>query len=92
MQAKLRFRRLKLLNCGVLVFLLMALPVVINAQVTVKGTVTKADGAPIPGISVIVAGTTYGTVTNDQEHIPLIQKRATSFSFRAQVMFRRKQK
>lgn len=81
MQAKLRFRRLKLLNCGALVFLLMALPVVINAQVTVKGTVTKTDGAPIPGISVIVAGTTYGTVTNDQGAYSINSKRGDKLQF-----------
>lgn len=38
----------------------------LNAQVRrVSGTVTDAaDGAPVPGVSVVVKGTTLGTVTN----------------------------
>lgn len=39
---------------------------VVNAQVkNISGTVTSAeDGSPIPGVSVIVKGTTVGTITN----------------------------
>lgn len=34
------------------------------AQHTVSGTVTSADGAPLPGVSVLVKGTTTGTSTD----------------------------
>lgn len=36
-----------------------------NAQErTVTGTVTESDGTPIPGVSIVIQGTTTGTVTN----------------------------
>ena len=49
-----------------LLFLLMVFVVFISstmAQKTVTGTVTAED-APLPGVAVIVKGTTVGTVTN----------------------------
>ncbi|MGF1586555.1 MAG: SusC/RagA family TonB-linked outer membrane protein [Bacteroidales bacterium] len=33
-------------------------------QRTITGTVTEGDGTPIPGVSVVIQGTTTGTVTN----------------------------
>ncbi len=35
-------------------------------QRTVSGTVTDEDGVPLPGVSVVVQGTTRGTVTSDE--------------------------
>ena len=34
------------------------------AQRAVQGTVTETDGAPIPGVNVLVEGTTQGTITD----------------------------
>ncbi len=33
-------------------------------QRTIQGTVTDTDGAPLPGVTVVVVGTTQGTITN----------------------------
>lgn len=35
----------------------------VSAQPSVKGRVTDQNGQPLPGVSVIVAGTTNGTMT-----------------------------
>ena len=35
-----------------------------HAQSLVKGTVTDGIGEPLPGVSVVVKGTTNGTITN----------------------------
>jgi TonB-linked SusC/RagA family outer membrane protein len=51
-------RKLTLLVCC----LLLALPMV-YAQTVVKGKITDADGSPLPGVSVKVAGTQEGTTT-----------------------------
>jgi len=53
-------------------------------QVTVTGTVTGKDGAPIIGVTVIVKGTTLGTLTdiNGRYTLPNVPPNATlSFSF-----------
>lgn len=34
------------------------------AQITVSGTVTSADNQPLPGVNVVVKGTTIGTITD----------------------------
>ncbi|MDL2221375.1 TonB-dependent receptor [Parabacteroides sp. OttesenSCG-928-N08] len=39
-------------------------PVVMQQNVTVKGTVNGTDGFPLIGVNVVVKGTTQGTVTN----------------------------
>ena len=36
------------------------------AQPTVKGTVTDIDGLPLPGVAVMVSGTTNGTMTDEE--------------------------
>lgn len=36
----------------------------INQQSTVSGTVTDISGEPVPGVSIVIKGTTQGTVTN----------------------------
>ncbi len=48
-----------------MLFLLFCLPLGMLAQTTVSGVVTeKATGAPIPGVNVLVKGTTTGTTTD----------------------------
>jgi TonB-dependent starch-binding outer membrane protein SusC len=48
-----------------LLLLLMMIPVVLYAQTAVRGTVTDAgSGTALPGVSVVVVGTTLGTTTN----------------------------
>ena len=61
-----------------LLFAIMALPLSVNANVAnlpdanltvasqklIKGAVTEEDGASLPGVSVVVKGTTLGTVTD----------------------------
>ncbi len=44
--------------------LMLLLPSALWAQQTVKGTVTDEDGAPLPGVGVVVKGTRTGTMTN----------------------------
>ncbi len=46
-------------------FLLLIVQSVLFAQnVTIKGTVKSSDGTTMPGVSVVVKGTTNGTITN----------------------------
>ncbi len=48
-----------------LILLVLLAPVTVLAQVQVSGTVTSADdGMPLPGATVLVAGTTNGTTTD----------------------------
>ena len=50
------------------IWLFLAFPglsVMAQESLTVRGTVTDADGAPIAGASVAIAGTTTGTMTNE---------------------------
>ncbi|HZH72295.1 MAG TPA: carboxypeptidase-like regulatory domain-containing protein, partial [Mariniphaga sp.] len=52
-------------------FILLTTPEVIvneiisGQQRTVSGTVTESTGEPLPGVTVMIKGTTQGTVTND---------------------------
>lgn len=63
----------------------IALPSAILAQetITAKGTVLDTDGLPIPGVTVVVKGTTNGTVTGiDGDFSITVQKGSTlEFSF-----------
>ncbi|MGV8091415.1 MAG: SusC/RagA family TonB-linked outer membrane protein [Mangrovibacterium sp.] len=38
----------------------------IQQQKNVSGIVTDSSGAPLPGVSVVIKGTTQGTITNDE--------------------------
>lgn len=55
-----------------------------NAQ-TVKGKVTDSNGEPIPGVNVVIAGTTIGTITDVdgmyQLQVPNVAKDEVVFSF-----------
>lgn len=54
------------------------------AQITVKGTVTAAeDGSPLPGVSILVKGTTVGTVTDfdGKYELSVPQNAVLEFSF-----------
>ncbi|MBE0651770.1 MAG: TonB-dependent receptor [Bacteroidales bacterium] len=49
--------------------LLLGLSIPMTAQVTVQGTVKSAqDGSTLPGVSILLKGTTRGTVTNMNGH------------------------
>ena len=40
-----------------------------SAQVTVTGTVTASeDGSPLPGVSIVVEGSTVGTISGTFHH------------------------
>ena len=41
------------------------------AQPTLKGKVTDADGLPLPGVAVMVSGTTHGTLTDENGNYEL---------------------
>ena len=48
---------------------LMGGALVSNAQPNIKGKVTDENGQPLPGVAVMVEGTTNGTMT-DAIHFP----------------------
>lgn len=50
---------------GLLAFLLMIPALVISQNRTVTGTVKDAKDNPVPNVSVVIKGTTIGTVTNN---------------------------
>src|SRR5450759_6039814 len=68
----IRFSNIKLILKGAIIMLLLFLTLGIgfNAyalelqQVTITGTITDQKGVPLPGVSVVVKGTTLGTLTN----------------------------
>ena len=67
MQNRLLYVKAKLL--AKLLFLgifLISQNVVFAQETNVTGTVTSEDGSPVPGATVIVKGTTVGTVTNGE--------------------------
>ncbi len=37
---------------------------ILNPDLTISGTVTEENGTPLPGVNVLVKGTTFGTVTD----------------------------
>lgn len=58
-----RFTSLKgLKNCIPILFLLMGVQLL--AQIQVNGTVTSKNGQPIPGVNVLIEGTSSGTTTD----------------------------
>ncbi len=54
-------RKLFLLLMGFVLYAQVAL-----AQRTINGTVTDESGSPLPNVSVVVRGTTTGTITNEE--------------------------
>ena len=53
------------IRCWITMFVMLSINVPILAQSTVSGTVTdRDDGGALPGVNVVVKGTTVGTVTN----------------------------
>ncbi|MDY0779485.1 TonB-dependent receptor [Tenacibaculum sp. IB213877] len=68
-------KNLKLLFCGFLILNSLSL----FAQQTIKGTVTeKATGEPLPGVSVIIKGTTSGTETDFDGNYELKNVKSTN--------------
>jgi TonB-linked SusC/RagA family outer membrane protein len=56
---------MKKLTLLLLCFVLAGVQLLQAQNVTIKGTVaSKEDGAPIPGVSIVVKGTTIGTITD----------------------------
>ena len=54
---------------------------VLNAQPTVRGKVTDADGLPLPGVAVLVSGTTNGTLTDDNGNYDITVKKGDVIVF-----------
>ncbi|MEQ8680258.1 MAG: TonB-dependent receptor [Cyclobacteriaceae bacterium] len=50
--------------CLLMIAMSVVLSFPVNAQSSISGQVTGADGFPIPGVSISVKGTTNGTITN----------------------------
>lgn len=46
------------------IFFIMILPGAVFAQLKVEGHVTDIDGLPLPGVNIVIKGTTQGTITN----------------------------
>ncbi len=41
-------------------------------QITVSGKVSDTSGEPLPGVTVVIKGTTQGTITNDDGEYSLL--------------------
>jgi TonB-linked SusC/RagA family outer membrane protein len=55
----------KLSKSVLMLFLFLAVPLITFAQsISVTGTVTDSNGESLPGVSIVVTGTTIGTTTN----------------------------
>jgi len=59
-----KMKRVLIRNLGLLVMILL-LSLSSWAQQTIKGKVVDSDGSPLPGATVVVQGTTIGTVTSN---------------------------
>ncbi len=72
-------------NCVLFLLLLFCLfPFGVTAQtITVQGTVKDGTGFPLPGVNVVVAGTTKGTITDGNGHysIEVASNGKLTFSF-----------
>ncbi len=60
---------------------LMGLTVAAFAQKQVTGTVVDQNGAPLPGVAVVVDGTSTGTVTDTDGHFSLMVSEENSLCF-----------
>ena len=58
-------------NLLVAVILLLGGAALLNAQPIVKGKVTDVDGLPLPGVAVLVSGTSNGTMTDEEGNYSL---------------------
>ena len=63
------------------VLLLFAGMSVAYAQPTVKGQVVDADGLPLPGVAVLVPGSTSGTMTDDNGRYSIAVKKGDKLLF-----------
>lgn len=55
---------------------------VLHAQTTISGKVKDETGTPLPGVNIIVAGTTDGTVSDQNGDFTLTTQKATPFKLR----------
>ncbi len=54
----------------------------LQQQITITGTVTDKDGQPLPGVTIVVKGTTTGTITNTNGSFTLtVPSKAESLQF-----------
>ena len=60
---------------------------VLNAQNKVTGKVTGTDGVPIPGVSVIIEGTTIGDSTDFDGLFTITTDFSKNFYFRVRVRY-----
>ncbi len=66
----------------IFLFLLLAWPILLSAQQLVKGVVVDETGLPMPGVTVVVTGTTHGTVTgNDGRYSIEVPPGSNSLTF-----------
>src|SRR5690554_4677173 len=69
---------------SIIAFLLFCASYAIAQQQTVTGTVTDPGGLPLPGVTVVVKGTTIGTITDGSGNFTLVipaNAEILSFSF-----------
>jgi len=50
-------------------------------EIAVSGTVTDQAGLPIPGVNVLVKGTTGGTQTDSTENLKFLRSKEKNWSF-----------
>lgn len=74
-------RRLSRFFVAWVVIMLSAFPLFAQAQ-TVKGTVTDSQGEPLIGVSVVLKGTTTGTVTDIDGHYSIAASNGNTLIFK----------
>lgn len=71
--------------CSALLFILLLLPATVFAQTgRIAGIVTDADtGERLPGVNVVIVGTTQGSVTNNDGYYSIVNVRPGTYDLRA---------
>jgi TonB-linked SusC/RagA family outer membrane protein len=78
--SKLQFQSLR----GLVLIWMLSCAFVVNAQINIQGKVKDTSGEPLIGLSVMVKGTTIGTITDVNGHFSIQapnQKSVLAFSF-----------
>ena len=68
---------------AIIILLLFLFGNIIHSQTTISGTVTDNNSQPIPGVNVIVLGTTIGTVTDFDGNFRLTYAQSPPFTIQA---------
>ena len=50
--------------------IILLLPILTLAQTNVSGVVKSESGEPLPGVNIVISGTTIGTVTDANGNFP----------------------